>query len=63
MYLFFPRTVAKEACPSNFDTLEMTPLAPGEGDPSGKIYSAVRSAAFNVSSAHDETSRSSHVPV
>ena len=62
MYRFFPLTVAKDAWPSNFETFDITPRAPGDGEPSGKMYSADRSAAFNVSSAHDETSRSSQVP-
>ena len=37
--------------------------APGEGDPSGKMYSDVRSVAVSVSFAQGVTSRSSHVPI
>ena len=62
MYFFLPRTDAYDAFPSSFDTFDTIACAPGDGDPSGKMYSADRSDAVSVSFAHGVTSRSSHVP-
>lgn len=54
--------MAYDALPSSLATLETIACAPGEGEPSGKMYSAVRSDAVSVSVAQGVTSRSSQVP-
>ena len=63
MYRFLPRTVAYEACPSSFVTLETMACDPGEGDVGGRMYSTARRAEVRDSLAQGVTSRSSHVPI